>query len=49
MSTPRRIFTDGRDWPEDVQPTFNGYSIGKWIDTRTATASTTRSKSRPAP
>jgi hypothetical protein len=28
----RRIYTDGRDWPADVQPTFAGYSIGKWID-----------------
>jgi hypothetical protein len=28
----RRIFTDGRDWPEEVEPTFQGYSIGRWID-----------------
>ena len=28
----RRIYTDGRDWPKDVEPTFTGYSIGKWID-----------------
>jgi hypothetical protein len=28
----RRIFTDGRDWPEQLEPTFSGYSIGKWID-----------------
>ncbi len=28
----RRIYTDGRDWPEEVEPTFQGYSIGKWID-----------------
>jgi hypothetical protein len=28
----RRIFTDGRDWPKDIEPTFAGYSIGKWID-----------------
>jgi hypothetical protein len=29
----RRIFTDGRDWPkDDFEPTFVGYSIGKWID-----------------
>jgi hypothetical protein len=28
----RRIFTDGRDWPEEIEPTFQGYSIGKWID-----------------
>src|SRR5206468_5670917 len=32
-SQPRRIFTDGRDWPgEDQEPLFTGYSIGKWID-----------------
>jgi hypothetical protein len=31
-STPRRIFTDGRDWPKDQEPNFLGYSIGKWID-----------------
>jgi hypothetical protein len=24
----RRIFTDGRDWPKDIEPTFAGYSIG---------------------
>src|SRR5216684_6802295 len=28
----RRIFTDGRDWPGEIEPTFAGYSIGKWID-----------------
>src|SRR6202040_1615338 len=28
----RRIFTDGRDWPEEIEPSFAGYSIGKWID-----------------
>jgi hypothetical protein len=28
----RRIYTDGRDWPEEIEPTFTGYSIGKWID-----------------
>jgi hypothetical protein len=28
----RRIYTDGRDWPADIEPTFVGYSIGKWID-----------------
>jgi len=28
----RRIFTDGRDWPETIEPTFQGYSIGRWID-----------------
>jgi hypothetical protein len=29
----RRIYTDGRPWPEDPEPTFAGYSIGKWVDT----------------
>jgi hypothetical protein len=29
----RRIFTDGRDFPADEEPTFAGYSIGKWVDT----------------
>src|SRR6202051_4223811 len=28
----RRIYTDGRDWPKDLEPTFGGYSLGKWID-----------------
>ena len=30
----RRIFTDGRAWPKDVEPAYAGYSIGKWLDTR---------------
>jgi hypothetical protein len=29
---PRRIYTDGRDWPKDEAPSFNGYSVGKWVD-----------------
>jgi hypothetical protein len=28
----RRIYTDGRDWPKEIEPTFAGYSIGRWID-----------------
>jgi hypothetical protein len=28
----RRIYTDARDWPTNDQPTYAGYSIGKWID-----------------
>ena len=28
----RRIFTDGRDWPKEIEPTLAGYSIGRWID-----------------
>jgi len=30
----RRIYTDGRDWPKDVAPSFMGYSIGRWIDAK---------------
>jgi hypothetical protein len=29
----RRIYTDGRDWPKEIEPTLVGYSIGKWLDT----------------
>ncbi len=31
----RRIYTDGRDWPKglDLDPSYAGYSIGRWIDT----------------
>lgn len=28
----RRIFTDGRTWPKSIEPTYAGYSIGRWID-----------------
>jgi hypothetical protein len=28
----RRIYTDGRDWPKEAERTFQGYSIGRWID-----------------
>ena len=28
----RRIYTDGRDWPQEIEATYEGYSIGKWID-----------------
>jgi hypothetical protein len=28
----RRIFTDGRDWPSEIEPSYLGYSIGRWID-----------------
>jgi hypothetical protein len=29
----RRIYTDGRDWPtREIEPTYAGYSIGRWID-----------------
>ncbi len=33
FSSLRRIYTDGRDWPEKIEPTFAGYSIGHWEDT----------------
>jgi hypothetical protein len=32
MSEFRRIYTDGRDWPQEFEPSFAGYSIGKWVD-----------------
>ena len=32
QAMPRRIYTDGRGWPDNVDPSFFGYSIGKWID-----------------
>jgi hypothetical protein len=28
----RRIFTDGRPWPTDLEPTYQGFSVGRWID-----------------
>jgi hypothetical protein len=30
---PRRIYTDGRSFPKDEEPSFMGYSLGKWLDT----------------
>ncbi len=33
FASPRKIHTDGRNWPKEVEPTFAGYSIGKWLDT----------------
>jgi hypothetical protein len=32
MGEFRRIYTDGRDWPENPKPAYAGYSIGKWED-----------------
>jgi len=26
----RRIYTDGREWPQNLEPAFAGYSIGHW-------------------
>ena len=36
MRQLRRIYTDGRDWPAEIVPTYSGYSIGRWdgADTR---------------
>ena len=28
----RRIYTDGRGFPEAEEPSYAGYSIGKWLD-----------------
>jgi hypothetical protein len=28
----RRIYTDGRDWPEQITPKFEGFSIGHWVE-----------------
>jgi hypothetical protein len=33
MNELRRIYTDGRKWPDEIEPSFDGYSIGKWEDT----------------
>jgi hypothetical protein len=32
LSEFRRIYTDGRGWPEEIARSFDGYSIGKWED-----------------
>jgi hypothetical protein len=32
LSMLRRIYTDGRGFPTDEDPSWMGYSIGKWID-----------------
>lgn len=31
----RVIWTDGRDFPKDMEPRWFGYSIGKWVDDTT--------------
>jgi hypothetical protein len=33
IQQPRRIYTDGRSFPKDEEPTYVGSSIGKWLDT----------------
>jgi hypothetical protein len=32
LSMLRRIYTDGRGFPTDEDPSWMGYSIGKWVD-----------------
>jgi hypothetical protein len=32
MGEFRRIYTDGRSWPEHPTPSYRGYSIGRWTD-----------------
>jgi hypothetical protein len=32
LSMLRRVYTDGREFPADEEPSWMGYSIGKWID-----------------
>jgi hypothetical protein len=32
MTQLRRVYTDGRDWPDDLERSLVGYSIGRWID-----------------
>src|SRR5437870_4862326 len=29
---PRRLYTDGRDFPKNEEPSYLAYSIGKWVD-----------------
>jgi hypothetical protein len=36
----RIIWTDGRELPEDPEPRWNGYSIGKWVDDYTLVVET---------
>jgi hypothetical protein len=31
-SMPRRVYTDGRDWPTNEEPSLDGYSVGHWVD-----------------
>jgi hypothetical protein len=32
LTMQRRVFTDGRNFPDEFPPSYMGYSIGKWID-----------------
>jgi hypothetical protein len=33
LNETRRIFTDGRGWSENLEPSIAGHSVGHWIDT----------------
>jgi hypothetical protein len=33
MGEFRRIYTDGRKFPEEIEPSYSGFSIGTWEDT----------------
>jgi hypothetical protein len=33
LNALRLIYTDGRSFPDDIEPSFAGYSIGRWQDT----------------
>jgi len=47
-SNPRRIFTDGRKHPEDLDPTWGGHSIGRWEgDTLVVDTVATNGRGRP--
>ena len=28
----RRVYTDGRDWPANIEPSYQGYAIGRWLE-----------------
>ncbi len=32
MDQIRRVYTDGRNWPVEFEPSYLGYSIGRWAD-----------------
>jgi hypothetical protein len=34
MGELRRVYTDGRDWPASLQPSYVGTSIGRWVATQ---------------
>jgi hypothetical protein len=33
LSQVRRVYTDGREWPAQLERSSVGYSIGRWLDT----------------